>query len=66
MRIVAHTKYGVFNGKEVKYTEQSYQQTTQFLEKLHKLEYFSFETHDGNAVYMTSQIIADSLFVLEK
>jgi hypothetical protein len=65
MRIVAHTKYGVFKGVERDYNEQEYADIGKLLEKLPKLEYFSFMT-DAGGVYMTKEMIADSLFVLEK
>ncbi len=65
MKIVAHTPYGVFKGKEIEYTEEQYKATGSFLEKLHQLEYFSFETPNGE-IYMTKEMIGQSLFVLEK
>ena len=65
MKIIAHTKYGVFEGKSVKYSETEYTKIGKFLEHLPELEYFSFETDNGE-VYMTKEMIADTLFILEK
>lgn len=65
MRIVVHTKYGVFEGTENEYNETEYKEIGCFLEKLSKLESFFLETDKGE-IYMTQEMIADSLFVLEK
>jgi hypothetical protein len=65
MKIIAHTKYGVFTGREVEYSDENYKETCEFLEKLYDMNYFTFGTEAGK-VYMTKEMIADSLFVLEK
>ena len=65
MRIIAYTKYGVFNGVEEKYSEEKYEAITKFLEQIANLSYFSFVIETGE-VYMTKEMIADSLFFLEK
>jgi hypothetical protein len=65
MKIIAHTKYGVFEGIERKYDETEYKEIGNFLEKIADLKYFSFKTDKGE-VYMTKQMINDTLFILEK
>ena len=65
MRIIAHTKYGVFTSTENKYSEETFAELCEFLEKLYDMNYFTFGTEAGK-VYMTKEMIADSLFVLEK
>ena len=65
MRIVAHTKYGVFEGVENEYDGEKYAEIGKFLEQIYKLEYFSFHTDKGE-IYITKEMIADTLFVLEK
>ena len=65
MRIIAHTKYGVFEGTETEYSETEYEDIELFLEKLPKMEYFSFGTDKG-VIYFTKEIITDTLFILEK
>jgi virulence-associated protein VapD len=65
MRIIAHTKYGVFEGTEREYDETEYEDIGLFLEKLPKMEYFSFETDKGK-IYFTEEMINDTLFILEK
>ena len=65
MKIIAHTKYGVFVGVENEYDEEKYAEIGKFLEQIYKLEYFSFTTDKGE-IYFTKEIIADTLFVLEK
>ena len=65
MRIITHTKYGVFEGTKREYDETEYEDIRLFLEKLPKMEYFSFETDKG-VIYFTEEMIADTLFILEK
>lgn len=65
MRIVAHTKYGVFYGIEKDYDEYDYHNLSQWLERLGTSEYFSFGTDDGE-IYLTKGMIDDSVFILEK
>jgi len=65
MRIIAHTKYGVFEGIEKEYDEDDYIAIGKLLEKLRHLDYFSFKTYQGE-VFMTKEMIADTLFILEK
>ncbi len=65
MRIIAHAPQGIFKGKEVKYDEQQYKVIGSCLEKLPDLKYFSFETPTGE-IYMTEEMISQSVFVLEK
>ena len=65
MKIIAHTKYGVFEGVENEYDEKKYAEIEKFLEKIHKLEYFCLMTDKGQ-IYFASQMIADTLFVFEK
>ena len=64
MRIVAHTKYGVFYGKEVDYDESEYRENSKFLQKLESMKWFCLGTNDGQ-VYFTKAMIDDSLFILE-
>jgi len=65
MKITIHTKYGVFESVEAKYNEEGFTELSQFLEKIHSLNYFSMVTTVGE-IYMTEGIIADSLFILQK
>ena len=65
MRIVAHTKYGVFEGVEQDYDEKEYVEIAESLWKVSDLKNFSFVTDKGE-IFFTKQIIADTLFVLEK
>jgi hypothetical protein len=65
MRIVVHTKYGVFEGIEREYDEEKYYENKKFLNQLCDLKYFSFPTDKGE-IYLTKEMIADSLFILKK
>lgn len=65
MKVIAHTRYGVFEGVENEYDEKKYEEIGKFLEKLCDLKYFSFQTDKGE-IYFTKEMIADTLFVLEK
>jgi len=65
MKIIAHTKYGVFEGVENEYDEKKYEDIGKFLEQLSDLTNFSFHTDKGE-IYFTKEMIADTLFILEK
>jgi virulence-associated protein VapD len=65
VKIIAHTKYGVFEGVENEYDEKKYEDIGKFLEQLSDLTYFSFHTDKGE-IYFTKEMIADTLFILEK
>ena len=65
MRIIAHTKHGVFKSIETEYDEGEYTARGRFLDRVNELEYFSMKTDEG-AVYMSKGMIDDTLFVLEK
>ena len=65
MKIIAHTKYGVFEGVEKEYNEKQYVQIGKLLEQLCDLKYFSFQTNKGE-IYLTKEMIDDTLFILEK
>jgi len=65
MRIIAHTKYGVFETVETEFNETEYAKLEQFLEQINKVDYFSFWTEKGT-VYLNEGMIRDTLFVLQK
>ena len=65
MRIVAHTKYGVFEGVEQDYDEKKYVEIGEFLWKVSELKNFSFCADKGE-IFFTKEMIADTLFILEK
>jgi hypothetical protein len=65
MNILAHTKYGVFRTSQVEYDEERYMRISEFLEGLSELEYLQLQTDDGD-VYLSKELIADSLFILQK
>ena len=44
MKIIAHTKYGVFEGVKNEYDEKKYAEIGEFLGKVSDLKYFSFVT----------------------
>jgi hypothetical protein len=65
MNILAHTKYGVFETSQAEYDEEDYKSISDFLERLPELKYLQFETDEGD-VYFSKELIADSLFILQK
>lgn len=65
MNILAHTKYGVFETSQAEYDEEDYKSISDFLECLSELKYLQFETDEGD-VYFSKELIADSLFILQK
>jgi len=66
MRIVAHTPHGTFKGKDIEYCDEKLSTLhTDIFERLHQLSYITFETPDSQ-IYMTKEMIAQSVFVVEK
>lgn len=65
MKLVIHTKYGKFEGKEVPFDQKKYEQTGDALTKMHKAEYFCFDTEDGE-VYMTKEMINNCIVQIIK
>ena len=65
MRIVAHTKYGVFYGIEDDCNESHYREIGKLLEQLGSTNYFRLGTDEGK-IYFTKAMIDDSLFILER
>ena len=67
MRIIAHTQYGVFEGKHGEATEEQYNEMQTFLrDNLYQSPYFKFQLADGNTIFFTKEMIARSLFILER
>ena len=65
MKIIAHTPYGVFESNESTYDQQKFQKIERLLERLPKLQTFTFDTTKGD-IYFTREMINKSLFILEK
>jgi hypothetical protein len=65
VKLVVHTKYGVFESIEQDYDDEYYEQVKELLAKLPEFKYFTFETNDGN-LYLTKDMIGDSLFQIIK
>jgi len=66
MRLEVYTKHGVLHGKKTKYNEETYNELLNFIKGLHEVDYLHFETDDGDIVYMTKNMIHDSVFILRK
>jgi hypothetical protein len=65
MKIVIHTKYGTYESKEQENSETVYEELKEFLSNIPSYKYISIETKSG-FMYMTSAMINESLFLLEK
>ena len=65
MKLVAHTRYGIFESIEQEYDEDYYEQVKELLSRLSEFKYFTFETNDGN-VYLNKELIGESLFQIIK
>ncbi len=65
MKLIAHTKYGKFEGKESPYDEVRYEEISNFLCNLSKLSYYCFTTANGE-IHMTRAMIDDSIIELVK
>ena len=65
MKIVIHTKYGIYKSKEQENSDQVYEELREFLSNIPNYKYISIETENG-FMYMTSSMINESLFLLER
>jgi hypothetical protein len=65
MKLIVHTKYGKFEGKEKPYNEQDYNQMSYTLTQMHKASYLCFDTADGE-IYLTKAMIDDCIVELIK
>ena len=66
MRLEVYTKHGVFYGKDVEYNEETYDELLNFVKGLHEVDYLHFATNEDNTIYMTKNMINDSVFILKK
>jgi arginine repressor len=66
MKVVIHTKYGVFKSLEAKYKEEEFTKLTELLEKVHTVSHLFVINTSAGELYMSKDIIADSLFILQK
>jgi hypothetical protein len=65
MKIVVHTKYGLYESKEQENTDEVYDKLREFLSNIPNYKYLSIETETG-FIYMSSAMINESLFILER
>jgi hypothetical protein len=65
MKVIAHTKYGVFESIEKDATEEEFEEMDNFLKNLYISQWFTLDTDKGG-IYFTKEMITDSLFILEK
>lgn len=65
MKLIIHTKYGKFEGKDKSYNEKEYTQMGDLLTQMHKLDYLCFDTVDGE-IYLTKAIVNDCIVELIK
>ena len=65
MKVIIHTKYGKFEGKETPYNENAYHRMSHALTQMHKASYFCFDTADGE-IYLTKGMIDDCIVELIK
>jgi len=66
MRLEVYTKHGVFHGKSVQYDEQKYNKMLDFVKEFNEIDGFHFEIDNGDILYMTKNMINDSIFILRK
>jgi len=64
MKVIAHTKYGVFESIEKDATEEEFEKMEYLLENLYITSWFALDTDKGK-LYFTKEMIADTLFILE-
>jgi hypothetical protein len=65
MKLIIHSKYGKFEGNDVPYDKKKYEELSNFLSRLHNLEFACFATTNGE-LYMTKSMIDDCIIELFK
>lgn len=66
MKIIAHTKYGVFTSVERTVTEEEFLETSEFLsDVVERGTRISIDTEEGE-IFFSENMIKDSLFILQK
>lgn len=66
MKIIAHTKYGVFTSVEQTATEEEFLEVGEFLANVvERGARFSLDTAEGK-IFFSENMIKDSLFILQK
>lgn len=65
MKLIIHTKYGKFEGKEQPFDEKKYNNIAEYLLHVHKLDSASFETEDGK-IFMLKEMLNDCIVQLIK
>ena len=65
MKIIVQTKYGLYESKEQENTDEVYDKLREFLSNIPNYKYLSIETENG-FIYMSSAMINESLFILER
>ena len=65
MKVIAHTKYGVFESIEKDATKEEFEGMEYLLENLYITNWFALDTDKGK-LYFTEEMIADTLFILEE
>ena len=65
MKVIAHTKYGVFESIEKDATKEEFEEMEYLLENLYITNWFALDIDKGK-IYFTKEMIDDTLFILEK
>jgi hypothetical protein len=66
MKIIAHTKYGVFESCHQEHTEEEFEKLQTFMSEIASGgSYIQLQTEDG-FVYLGKEIIQDSVFIVQE
>jgi len=65
MKLIIHTKYGKFEGKDHPFDQTKYDEISQFLTDIHRMQYACFDTENGE-IFMTKPMIDDCIVELIK
>lgn len=66
MKIIAHTKYGIFESCDQEYNEEEYEKLKEFMSEIASGgSYISLQTDNG-FVYLGKELIQDSLFIIQE
>lgn len=64
MKLIAHTQYGVFESNDIPESEEY--KVEEILNNIHKIVNYRFSLSTGGYIFFTKEMIANTLFILEK
>lgn len=64
MKLIVHTQYGIF--ESAVFPEEQKDKLINNLNSIHQSVNFSFTLADGSQIYLSKELIQNSIFIMEK